>query len=205
MKKLIIALFALVVTLTVNAQMFKDTFDSNSMGWTEVSSKDGEAVIKDGVMHLEGKKSGGLSLLGGTKDASQIMTHCFTSLDVQKNFEIKCKANVKKINENNMVGIVVDYMDDGNFILFAIDDKTAYFMQWRDNELVGCASNLLKITKKKNTQLDFSIKSTYKKLEFFVNGMLALELRYRDLISNGVGFYTYGAQVADFDDLELIQ
>jgi len=46
---------------------------------------------------------------------------------------------------------------------------------------------------------------TYKKLEFFVNGMLALELRYRDLISNGVGFYTYGAQVADFDDLELIQ
>lgn len=58
---------------------------------------------------------------------------------------------------------------------------------------------------KKDTRFDFSIKSTYKKLEFFVNGMLALELRYRDLISNGVGFYTYGAQVADFDDLELIQ
>lgn len=204
MKKLLVALFVLG-TLTANAQTFKDTFDSNSMGWTEISGKDGEAVIKEGVMHLEGKKSGGLSLLGGVKDASLIMTHCFTSLDVQKNFEIKCKANVKKINDNNMVGIVVDYMDDGNYMLFAIDDKQAYFTQWRDNKLVGYTSNLLKITKKKNAQLDFSIKSTYKKLEFFVNGMLVLELRYRDLISNGVGFYTYGAQVADFDDLELIQ
>lgn len=204
MKKLLTALFALGM-LTANAQTFKDTFDSNSMGWTEISGKDGEAVIKEGVMHLEGKKSGGLSLLGGVKDASQITTHCFTNLDVQKNFEIKCKANVKKINENNMVGIIVDYMDDGNFMLFAIDDKHAYFLQWRDNKLVGSACNLLKITKKKNAQLDFSIKSTYKKLEFSVNGMLAIELRYRDLISNGIGFYTYGAQVADFDDLELIQ
>lgn len=204
MKKLLVVLFALG-TLTANAQTFKDTFDSNSMGWTEISGKDGEAVIKEGVMHLEGKKSGGLSLLGGVKDASQITTHCFTNIDVQKNFEIKCKANVKKINDNNIVGIIVDYMDDGNFMLFAIDDERAYFMQWRDNNLVGYTCNLLKITKKKNTQLDFSIKSTYKKLEFFVNGMLALELRYRDLISNGIGFYTYGAQVADFDDLELIQ
>jgi hypothetical protein len=58
MKKLLVALFALG-TLTANAQTFKDTFDSNSMGWTEISGKDGEAVIKEGVMHLEGKKSGG--------------------------------------------------------------------------------------------------------------------------------------------------
>lgn len=55
MKKLLVALFALG-TLTANAQTFKDTFDSNSMGWTEISGKDGEAVIKEGVMHLEGKK-----------------------------------------------------------------------------------------------------------------------------------------------------
>lgn len=43
MKKLLVALFALG-TLTANAQTFKDTFDSNSMGWTEISGKDGEAV-----------------------------------------------------------------------------------------------------------------------------------------------------------------
>lgn len=104
-----------------------------------------------------------------------------------------------------MVGIVLDYLDDRNLMLFAIDDKQAYFLQYRDGDFVGVAKNLLKVTKKKDTRFDFSIKSTYKKLEFFVNGMLALELRYRDLISNGVGFYTYGAQVADFDDLELIQ
>ena len=83
MKKLLVALFALG-TLTANAQTFKDTFDSNSMGWTEISGKDGEAVIKEGVMHLEGKKSGGLSLLGGVKDASDIMKNCILTLMFKK-------------------------------------------------------------------------------------------------------------------------
>ena len=35
MKKLLFALFALG-TLTANAQTSKDTFESNSMGWTEI-------------------------------------------------------------------------------------------------------------------------------------------------------------------------
>ncbi len=33
------------------------------MGWTEISGKDGEAVIKEGVMHLEGKKAVGFPCL----------------------------------------------------------------------------------------------------------------------------------------------
>lgn len=165
MKKLLVALFALG-TLTANAQTFKDTFDSNSMGWTEISGKDGEAVIKEGVMHLEGKKSGGLSLLGGVKDASEIMTHCFTNIDVQKNFEIKCKANVKKINENNMVGIVLDYLDDRNFMLFAIDDKQAYFLQYRDGDLVGAAKNLLRSRKRKILDLIFPLKALIRNWSF---------------------------------------
>ena len=36
-----------------------------------------------------------------------------------------------------MVGIVLDYLDDRNFMLFAIDDKQAYFLLYRDGDLVG--------------------------------------------------------------------
>lgn len=38
-----------------------------------------------------------------------------------------------------------------------------------------------------------------------VNNMVAIELRYKPIMSNGIGFYLYGAQVADFDDLEIQQ
>ena len=55
---LFIAIFAFAV-LSVNAQSFKDTFDSNTLGWTEVSGADGDAIIKDGVMHLQGKHNEG--------------------------------------------------------------------------------------------------------------------------------------------------
>lgn len=57
-----------------------------------------------------------------------------------------------------MVGIVLDYLDDRNFMLFAIDDKQAYFFQYRDGDLVGVAKNLLKVTKRKILDLIFSIK-----------------------------------------------
>lgn len=203
MKKVFLVVLSALAALSLNAQSFTDTFDSNTMGWTERSGKDGEAVIKNGVMHLEGKNNGSMWSLTG--EASEISTHCFTGLDVQKNFEIKCKALVKKIDASNAVGIIIDYLDDYNYMLFAIDDEYAYFFQRRDGEWVGYIKNDLKIKNKKKAEVEFSIKSTYKRLEFIVNGMLAIDLRFRELQSNGVGFYTFGKQTADFDDLEIIQ
>lgn len=196
---LFIAIFAFAV-LSVNAQSFKDTFDSNTLGWTEVSGADGDAIIKDGVMHLQGKHNEGYF-----SNASVIMTNTYTSFDPQKNFEIKCKAIVKKINEKNPVGIIINYLDNYNYMLFAVDEKNAYFFEYSDNRLVSYRVNAMRLRGKRNEELAFEIKSTYNKIEFIVNNITAIELRYRELISNGIGFAIYGAQTADFDDLEIIQ
>lgn len=93
MKKLLVALFALG-TLTANAQTFKDTFDSNSMGWTEISGKDGKPLLKKVSCTLKAKKRWAF-LLGGVKDASEIMTHCFTNIDVQKTLKLNAKQMLK--------------------------------------------------------------------------------------------------------------
>lgn len=192
------------VSMFVNAQTVKDDFNSNSLGWTETSSKDGEAVIKDGVMHLEGKKSG-VSLFGTQSAPSFLETHCFTNLDINKNFEIKCSALVKKINEECSFGMILDYVDEGNFMVFVVFEKEARLLRYKEYRLVGMIRNNLKLMKQKKADINLSIKSTFQKLQFYVNGMLAIESRFLPLTSNGIGFYVLGSQVANFDNLEIIQ
>lgn len=199
---LFIALFAFVA-LSANAQSFKDTFDSNTLGWTEMSSSDGEAVIKEGVMHLQGKKNGSNFYI--YTPGTDVMTSAYTTFDPQQNFEIKCKAVVKKINEKNPVGIMINYQDDYNYMLFSIDEKNAYFWEYREGKMIAYRQNAMRLRGKRNEELSFQIKSTYNKIEFIVNNMTAIELRYKPITSNGIGFYLYGAQTADFDDLEIIQ
>ena len=201
-------LFALLVlfSLASNAQTMKDSFDSNIQGWTEISSKDGEAVIKDGVMHIEGKKDGGTNLLFGTKtEPSFVETHCFAGFDPKKDFEIKCKALVKKIDDNNTFGLILNYIDEGNYIVFVIQEGEARLLRYQDYELVGRIRNQLKLKEQKKAFIDLSVKSSFQKLQFFVNGMLAIESRYLPLTSSGVGFYVCGQQKIDFDDFEIIK
>lgn len=122
MKKFYVFILIAVATMTANAQTFKDTFDSNILGWTEFTDKDGEALIQDGVMHLEGKKPATSNIFTSSA-GSFVLTSCYAPIDVKTNFELKIKAKVKKIGENNKVGIVLDYYDDYNFVMFTIDDK----------------------------------------------------------------------------------
>lgn len=178
--------------LSSNAQSFKDTFDSNSMGWTETSGKNTEAIIKDGVMYLKSKET-------------VAITSTYLNFDVQSNFIIKCNANIKKINEGNPIGIVFNYIDDYNYCAFAIDEGYTYFYEIRDSKIVGYRENDLKIKDRKKASIDFSLKSTYNKIQFEVNNMTAIELRFKPIISTGFGFYVSGKQEVRFDNLEVIQ
>lgn len=96
-------------------------------------------------------------------------------------------------------------MDEYNFKAFVIDNKIAYYYSFVDNNLVGYKANILKIEDNKKTDLKLKIKSTYNKVEFFVNDMLAIDIRFLELISNGFGFCIFGAQLADFDNLTIKQ
>ena len=192
MKKALLITALSAIAFAGNAQTFNETFDSNTMGWTEEASSRGEALVKDGVLHLVSK-------------GTTMMSSCYTNLDVKKNFEIKCKVNVKKIDAGNPIGIIFNYLDDYNYCLFGIDEEMAYFKEFRDNQLVGYRRNALKLKGKRKVELDFAIKSTYNRVQFEVNNMTAIELRFKPLVSNGIGFYIVGNQTADFDNLEIIQ
>lgn len=202
MRKLIIALL-LLGTTAVNAQTVKETFDSNTLGWTEISEDSGEAVIKDGIMHLEGNGSWGTSRWGFSQPI-KIETHCYASLDVSKNFDIKFDA-VAGRTKKGYIGVMLDYIDSGNFIAFVFDSNSAFLLRYREGKLIGSIPNYFKMADKKDTKLSVLIKSTYQKLQFYINNMLAIEARYLPLTSNGFGFFVWGIQQVDFDNVEFIQ
>lgn len=207
MRKLLLAVAVLMLPFVANAQ-FKDTFDSNKLGWTEISGKDGDAVIVDGKMHIEGKKSGNSlfgALTGTQGEPSYIETHCYAPLDFKKDFEIKCDAYVKKINDNNTFGMILNYIDEGNFMAFMITEGQATLVRYNDYKLIGRIRANIKLKSQKKAELNLKIKSTFQKLEFFINDMKALEARYLPLESTGIGFYVLGQQTIDFDNLEIIQ
>lgn len=207
MKRLLFVAVTLMLSLAVNAQ-FKDTFDSNKLGWTEITGKDGDAVIIDGKMHMEGKKSGNSlfgALTGIQGEPSYIETHCYAPLDFKKDFEIKCDAYVKKINDNNTFGMILNYIDEGNYIAFIITEGQAALVRYSDYKLVGRIRADIKLKSQKKAELNLKVKSTFQKMEFFINDMKALEARYLPLESTGIGFCVFGQQTIDFDNLEIIQ
>jgi len=204
-KKSIISIAVIFSSVMVFAQTQTENFESNSWGWTETSSKDGEAIIKEGVFHLEGKKTAVMSLWGIASEPSFIETHCFAGFDPSKNFEIKCTAMVKKISDNGNFGLILDYFDEGNFIVFIVHDEEAWLLRYKDYRVIGRIRNTLKQKDKTKVSVDISVKSTYQKLQFYINGMKAIEARYLPLITNGFGFYVAGSQIVDFDNVEIRQ
>lgn len=202
MKKYLIAVFVFL-TWNINAQNYKETFDTNVLGWTEISDGYGEAVIKDGVMHIEGRNSWGNDAWG-FQQPIRIETHCYTSLDITKNFEIKINAKVDRLKDG-YVGIILDYLDGGNFLAFLFNGDCAYLLRFREGNLIGSIPNRIKLQDKKTETYHISIQSSYQRLQCYINNMLAVEARYLPLISNGFGFFVWGSLTIDFDDVEFIQ
>lgn len=186
----------ILFSFTVSAQSYQmeDKFDDNSNGWTEIVSKDGESIVKDGVLRLKGKK-----------ENSAFESHFFSDIDVTKNFEVKCEVKVKEINDESHFGMILDYIDDGNFIAFIVYEGNARLVRVEDYQIVGRISNNIKLKSKKKSTVELSVKSTYQKIVFEVNGMKALEARYLPLKSSGIGFYVFGEQTLDFDNLKITQ
>ena len=189
--KLIVAILVFC-SMSVNAQIV-DTFDSNKFGWTEISGIDGDAIIKEGKMFMECKADG------------YIETHCYAPIDFTKDFEIKCDALVKKVNDKNIFGMLLNYLDDGNYIAFVLTEGKAELYRYEHYKLIGRIRADIKLKSQKKANLQLKIKSTFQKLEFFVNDMKALECRYLPLTSSGMGFYICGKQTINFDNFEILQ
>ena len=207
MKKFRLLFISLVVSVcAANAQTASITdtllFDSleERNGWTEMSYKkksDVEQNTKKGFITLKSKAKKIVSY--------NAKTHCFTDLNVDANFFVTCSVDANGIKAGNMVGMMFDYMDDMNFSVVGIDNKHAYFQKYSEGKLVGEMICLFHVKKKHSAMWELGIRNTDGKLEFVVNEQVAFDLRHRELVSGGIGFYTYGKQTAKFHDLTIMQ
>jgi len=198
MKKLIF-LFTFLVSFNsaIYAQVMEDDFESNQYNWSELSSSRGKALIRDGVLHLE-------------SSSKFVLSTCYAPFDVNKPFILSVEALAKKIDSRNLFGILLDYEDEQNYILFYISDDEAKLEITRENKIVGYKEEALKLRKGKKVGLEFEVEYNLNELIFKVNGVRAMAYRRRiskdDFLlgTSGIGFYARKGSI-DFDNLKITQ
>lgn len=204
MKKRIFTIIVLAATIGTNAySQLKETFDSNSWQWTEYSADLGKAYIIDGVMRLESKSDNNNTPLADM--VANVATHSFLPMDPAKGFDIKCTATVEKFEGKKQFGIILDYLDDMNCIVFMIKGDCAWLYKMKEGKIVGQQKNQFKLQRgKKMTSLDIEVIYMGGELEFRVNDVQALLCKYVPITSNGFGFFAFGKCKVDFDDVEIV-
>lgn len=210
MKKAILVFSAFAMVSAANAQSIKETFDANSLEWTESSyeSDNGSAIIDKGVLTVKSKGiKKGLTVLLGTQVGSNTFfeTHCYAPLDIIKPFKIRTHVNISKLNFDQMVGLIFNYKDYGTFYCFAFNEEQINFLRYENNVLVGGINQGIKWKDKKKVDQEWELESDGDILRFSVDGLEILKVRYMPLNYTGVGFYTFGKQTLVVDDIEFIQ
>lgn len=217
MKKLIIlSTLALATSLSATAQNFKDTFDGNSLEWTECAyeSNNGTAIIDKGYLTITSKgvnkgASAFLSVMSGVQtqigENTFFETHCYAPLDIQKPFKIRTHVNIGKLAEDRIAGLVFNYKDGGNFYCFTFNDESVRFLRYSDNKIVGSISQGVKWRDRSKVDQEWELTSDGDILAFNVDGVPIMKVRYMPLNYSGFGFYTFGKQVLKVDDVEFIQ
>ena len=201
---------------STQAQTFKETFDANSLEWTECAyeSNSGTAIIDGGKMTItsKGENKGlgtALTLLSGVNtkvgENTFFETHCYAPLDVQKPFKIRTHVNIEKLANDRMTGLVFNYKDGGNFYCFAFNNEMVCFNRYVDNVVVGQIQQGVKWANKKKVDQEWELISDGQVLTFIVDGMQILKVRYMPLEYTGFGYYTFGKQELKVDDVEFIQ
>lgn len=210
MKKAILVFSAFAMVSVANAQSIKETFDANSLEWTESSyeSDNGSAIIDKGVLTVKSKGiKKVLTALLGTQVGSNTFfeTHCYAPLDMMKPFKIRTHVNISKLNFDQMVGLIFNYKDYGTFYCFAFNEEQISFLRYENNVLVGGINQGIKWKDKKKVDQEWELESDGDILRFSIDGLEILKVRYMPLNYTGVGFYTIGKQTLVVDDIEFIQ
>ena len=216
MKKILLMATMFVVTFSGNAQSYKETFDSNSLEWTECAYKNGvgTAIIDKGVMTVssKGEKKGLSALVSATSGVATRVgqntffeTHCYAPIDVMKPFEIQAKVNIKQLADDRLAGLVFNYKDGGNFYCFSFNDEFVKFIRYENNEVVGDIMQGIQWKGKRKTDMLWTLVNDGQTLSFKIDGATILNIRYMPLSYSGFGFYTFGNQDLIVDEVTFIQ
>lgn len=204
------------MTFASYAQNFVETFDANSLGWTESAgeSNSGTAIIDGGVMTVKSKgDSKGMRVLANLNGSAKAMentafeTHCYAPLDVRKPFEIVANVKMDNIDMERQAGMIFNYRDFGNYYAFVFNKESVSFLRFVDNRLVGSISQDIKWGKGIKGKQDqvWKLISNGSELQFFIDDMEIMKVRYMPLDFTGVGFYTIGKQTLVIDDITFTQ
>lgn len=223
MKKFVLLVIMQMLCFNVMAQ-YVETFDSNSLEWTECAYKNavGTAVIDRGVMTVKSKGDmkalgaalAGVAALGGQKVSDEDIklrentffeTHCYAPIDVQKPFVITSKVNVKMLAEDRLVGLVFNYRDGGNFYCFSFNDSFVKFVRYENNVVVGEVMQGIGTKIKPKMDMVWMLESDGSQLTFKVDDVPIMKIRYMPLQYSGFGYYTYGNQELIVDEVEFNQ
>lgn len=217
MKKFIFAIVIMCYALSTNAQnSFIETFDSNSLEWTECAyeTNSGTALIDQGVMTIKSKgkhKTMG-AIITGLSGVATIVgentffeTHCYAPIDVAKPFKIISHVKIDKLGSDRIVGLVFNYKDDGNFYCFTFDEGMVRFTRYKDGRIVGSVSQGVRWADKSKVDQEWVLTSEDGILSFIVDGVPILKVKYMTLEYSGFGYYTFGKQKLIVDDVEFIE
>ena len=201
--KILLLLMLLLGSSAKGFAQLKEDFDSNTWQWTEYSGKLGKAYIINSVMRLESKSDDEEATF--VDMVGNVATHAYLPLDPQDGFQIKCNALVEKLDGKKQFGLILDYIDDMNCLLFQIKEDVAFLYKMKEGRLVGQQKNQFKLRQnKKKTNLEIVVNYVGGELEFRVNDVQALQCKYVPIVSNGFGFFAYGKCKVDFDMVEIL-
>lgn len=192
---------------SVNAQSYKETFDSNSLQWTECAfnNDEGKSYIEEGAMHLMSYSKTRVGMYSFYKTYTFFETHCYAPIDPVKPFEIISNVEVKSITKENEVGVVFNYRDVGNFYSFSFNKESITFTRYEDNEVVGYIRNGIKWGKRWNASMQWKLVYDGDQIIFEIDGARIMTIRYMPLSYSGFGYYSYGNQSLTIQDVEFIQ
>ena len=217
MKSFFVAICLIVsLTISISAQSFVDTFDANSLGWTECAyeSSKGSAIIDKGVLTIKSKgenKAAGvlLSAMSGVStkvgENTFFETHCYAPIDPKKAFDVIANVTIDKLANDRVCGFVFNYKDGGNFYCFNFNNEMVNFTRYVDNRVVGNISQGVKWDKNKKLNQEWKLVCDGDVLSFYVDGMEILKVKYMPLEFSGIGFYTFGKQTLVVEDMTFIQ
>lgn len=217
MKRTFLTMCMIIAVSVISfAQTIVDTFDSNSLGWTECAfeSNKGSAIIDKGVMTIKSKgenKAAGalLTMMSGVAtrvgENTFFETHCYAPLDVKKPFEVIANVKIDKLANDRVCGFVFNYKDGGNFYCFNFNDEMVNFTRYEDNHVVGNITQGIKWLTKKKLDQEWKLVCYGDLLSFYVDGMEILKVKYMPLDYSGIGFYTFGKQTLVVEDMTFTQ
>lgn len=201
MKKLFLILLAIVSMAVSGEAQLKETFDSNSWGWTEQFTDEGKIYIVDGVLRFQIDSETGVKY---EELAEKFSSHAYLPIDLKKGFTITCDATADKISDDKYFGVILDYHDDMNFMAFLMKKNWAYLYKITEGKRTHRWKGQLHLPKQKKAKLDIKIEYQGGDLKIRVDDMPTIDARDVLIDYNGFGFFAVGDTKVDFDNVEIV-